>query len=121
MNRWLMGGKAAVRRAMAVALSGLLWAQRDFRIKTVPATPAAVFRKFRREELAVWRVRFREFLGEDSRCFRDVLIMSPAYRCRIVQIFWFASSLTKALRSVKHRAVSSSSVPVLARWTCVLR
>src|SRR5713101_2404607 len=112
MNRWLIGGKPTVRRAMAVALSGLLWAQRDFRIKTVLATPAAVFRKFRREALAVMRVRFGEFLGEDSGCFRDVLILCPAYWCRIVQIFWFAPPFTKPLRSVNHRAVSSSGVPV---------
>src|SRR5438034_10849891 len=65
MNDRLILGNAPPPRSVRVALTILLWAHSGFRIKAVPAaTPAAVFRKFRRDELA------------SDRC-RDLLIVPP--------------------------------------------
>ena len=60
-----------------VPVAGLTWAQSDSRNKTALAATPAVFRKFRREESAVLRLRLCGLLAEDSGRFCDLLIPSP--------------------------------------------
>src|SRR5207247_1727762 len=87
MNFWLICGNAPAWAAAA----GLAWAPSDVRLKTAPAaTPAAVFRKVRREEPVV--------------LFRDLLIEPSSLSVRIIEMAGFRMVILRVSTACRLRA-----------------